>query len=87
MTNVITIDGATIDTKVFTQYTQESYRILDQIRELTLDHKELVESVALTTKLPKGIVNSYLKARYKDKTKEATEKGDMYEMLDNAVTL
>ena len=87
MTNVITINGATIDAKMFIAETQKSHSILDQINELTLDHKELVERVALATKLSKGVVNGYLKARYKDKTKEATEKGDMYEMLDNAVTL
>jgi hypothetical protein len=86
MTYITSIDTpagtATIDTKVFTHYTKESHDLLESISELTKDFKDLVETVSETTKLDKGIVGKYLKARYKESTKEAKDLGDVFSTLD-----
>lgn len=84
--SIVTIDNATIDSRVFTGYYQESHRILDQIRELTLDYKELVETIAETTKLDKKVVSKYFKSKFKEQTKEAKVLGDMFEKLDEILT-
>ena len=82
-----TNDGkvATIDSKVFIGYTQESHTLLDQISELGKDFKELIDTVAETTGLEKKYVSKYLKARYKYATKEASELGDLFVALDGVV--
>lgn len=75
--------SVTIDSRVFTGYTSESYNILEQISELGKDFKELVETVAETTKLEKKDVSKYLKARYKLSTKEPKQQAELFEALDN----
>jgi len=84
--SVTTINNATIDSRVFTGYTQESYEILDKISELGKDFKELVETVAETTKLEKKVVSKYFKARFKEATKEPSELAVVFEQLDEILT-
>ena len=83
----IEVNGAsvTINSEVFTGYTQESYRILDEIAELNKDFKELVETVAENTNLEKKDVSKYLKARFKESTKEPKQQGELFEALDNVL--
>lgn len=74
--------SVTINSEVFMNYTQESYRILEAVSELNKDFKELVEAVSLDTKLEKKDVSKYLKARYKLATKEPKQQGELFESLD-----
>jgi predicted solute-binding protein len=84
--SITNINNAVIDSKVFTGYTQESYELLDKVSELNKDFKELVETVAETTGLEKKIVSKYLKARYKEQTKDASELGIVFDKLDEILT-
>lgn len=82
-----TNDGkvVTIESKVFTGYTQESHKLLEQISELGKDFKELVTTVSESTGLDKKYVSKYMKARYKYATKEASELGNLFDALDGVV--
>ena len=82
-TSINTATGnVTIDSAVFTGYYQEALEYLDQIAEHTAGFKGVVETVAETTKLDKGVVGKFFKARYAEKTKEAKALGDIFETLD-----
>lgn len=74
--------SVTIDSKVFAGYTQESYKLLSDIADKNTEFKYLVETVAETTKLDKKAVSSYLKARYKESTKEPKKQAELFESLD-----
>lgn len=74
--------SVTIDSEVFSGYTQESYRILSDIVDLNTEFKYLVETVSETTKLAKKDVSKYLKARFKEATKEPKKQADLFESLD-----
>lgn len=82
-TSINTAAGnVTIDSRVFTGYTQEALKILDDISELNKDFKQLVETVAETTSLEKKVASKFFKARFKEATKAAKVEGDMFETLD-----
>lgn len=87
--SVVTMDvngvNVTIDSEVFKGYTQESYGILRKIEILNEDFKLLVETVSETTKLEKKHVSKYLKARFKEATKEPKAQAEMFEALDNVL--
>lgn len=74
--------SVTIDSEVFTGYTQESYRILSDIVDLNTEFKYLVETVSETTKLEKKDVSKYLKAKFKLTTKEPKKQAELFESLD-----
>ena len=74
--------SVTIDSEVFTGYSQESYRILSDIVDLNTEFKYLVETISETTKLEKKAVSSYLKARFKESTKEPKKQAELFESLD-----
>lgn len=89
MTTVTTIEvngvKATIDAQVFQGYSQESYGILRKIEILNEDFKLLVETVAENTNLEKKNVSKYLKARFKEATKEPKAQAELFEALDNVL--
>lgn len=74
--------SVTIDSEVFTGYSQESYRILSDIVDLNTEFKYLVETISETTKLEKKDVSKYLKARFKESTKEPKKQAELFESLD-----
>ena len=74
--------SVTIDSQVFLEYTQESYRILSDIVDKNTEFKYLVETISETTKLEKKDVSKYLKARFKESTKEPKQQGELFESLD-----
>jgi hypothetical protein len=74
-----------IDSEVFKGYTQESYGILRKIQILNEDFKLLVETVAETTLLEKKDVSKYLKARFKEATKEPAQQGLLFDALDSVL--
>jgi hypothetical protein len=74
--------SVTIDSQVFVGYSQESYRILSDIVDLNTEFKYLVETISETTKLEKKDVSKYLKARFKESTKEPKKQAELFESLD-----
>lgn len=74
--------SVTIDSQVFMGYSQESYRILSDIVDLNTEFKYLVETISETTKLEKKDVSKYLKARFKESTKEPKKQAELFESLD-----
>lgn len=78
-------DTVTIDTKLFIEEVKRSNDILAQIESLKQDHKDIIESVFDTTKLPKKYVGKYLKARFKAETKKPKQDAAIFETLDQAV--
>ena len=74
--------AVTIESELFTGYSQEAHGILAKMANATEEYKYLVETISETTKLPKGVVSKYFKAKYNEKTAEATELGNVFEQLD-----
>lgn len=70
------------DPEVFTEYKKTAFEQLKAEAVAKVKFKDEVESLASATKLPKAVVAKYLKARYKDETKKATELAQLYEQLD-----
>lgn len=85
MTNVISIDGATINSADFTNLLQRALNVLDTAREAKLDLKEIVEEAAEKTKLEKSVVSKFFKARFDDKTKATIAQGELFAALNNAI--
>lgn len=85
MTNVISIDGATINSAEFTAFLQRGLSVLDVQREATLDFKEIVEEAATKMKMEKKIVSKFIKARFKDSTKDVIADGELFAALNNAI--
>lgn len=89
MTKVTTIETADgnirLDSDVLTGYNQRAHNLLEQISELEKDLKEVVEEAAEETKLKKGVLNKYFKARFKFKTKAAKAEGELFATLDGVL--
>lgn len=81
----ININDTAINVEMLRGYHQEALVILRKDDSLKEEWKMLVETVADTTKIPKKDVSAYFKARFKEATKEATAKGELFEMLDEAL--
>ena len=88
MTNVTTIETkagkVTIKEELFKGYVNESFEYLQAIAHNQTLLKELVETVAETTGMKKGVVSKYLKQRFEDKTNETKDLGNLFEQLDEA---
>jgi predicted solute-binding protein len=89
MTNTTTIqlaDGvATVDQELFQNYLKEAFEHLGAMEEAEDMFKEVVETVAETTKIKKSKVGKYFKERYAAKTKATKELGQLFEKLDEVV--
>ena len=101
--NVITINDATIDSKVFDSYSKKiheelkaEYDAKEQAKGHATDFKESIESLELTTKLPKKELTSFFRARFEDSlpkedekkvvgTKVIIDRGQLYEVLNSAL--
>lgn len=91
MANVVTIETkngqVTINSELLTGYIQEAFEHLTVKSEAEAMFKEVVETVAETTSLPKGVVSKYFKARFEEKTKDTKELGELFGKLDEAVAV
>jgi predicted solute-binding protein len=89
MANVIHIEVAgkqvEIDAELFKGYRQEAFEHLDNKNEADAQFKEVVETVAETTGLKKGIVSKYLKDSHAAKTKALKDTAEVYGVLDDAI--
>jgi len=85
MTKIVNIDNAVVDTDKFRGYNEEAQRILNEQELLKEDYKILIDTVANETKIKKGDVSKYFKARAKFKSKEEVKKGELFEALDSAL--
>jgi hypothetical protein len=82
MTNVITINGATVDADLFAALNKRALQELraeheakEKAKELAKDFKDTVESAAMQTKLDKKELAGYFKARFQESLpKEDEEK-------------
>lgn len=73
MSNVVTINGATVDAKLFAAYAKEAadrlaaeHQAKDDAKEFAKDFKETVEAAAQTTGLDKKELAKYFKARFEE---------------------
>ena len=85
MTKHVTIDNANFEVSELVSYLQRGLNLLDNSREAMLDFKELIEEAAEKTKLEKKVVSKFIKARFKDKTKEVVKDGELFAALNDAV--
>ena len=85
MTKIVNIDEAVVDTEKFRGYNSEAQQILQSIAEKQEEYKILVKTVADETKIKKGEVSGYFKARHNAKVKETVKKGALYEALSEAL--
>lgn len=74
-----------IDGELFKGYRQEAFEHLDSKKNADALFKEVVETVAETTGLKKGVVSKYLKTSYEAKLKAMQEEADLFSTIDEAV--
>lgn len=83
---ITTADGSKeIDPALFSQYKDEAFGYLDTLEEAKGALKEVIETLAESTGLKKGLISKYLKARHAEKTKDAIAEGKTFAELDEAV--
>ncbi len=102
MTNVVSIGDATVDADKFAAYNRKAQEELgaeakhkEDAAEAAKDFKETVEAVAQLTKLPKGEVAKYFKARFEENqpakdqkptgTAVVINRGELYTVLNSAL--
>lgn len=87
MTKTITIDNATVNADALTRFLQRGISVLAEMEANKEDFKALVEEAVNETKLPKKIVNKFIKSRYaattKDIVDEAATLAALSECVDN----
>lgn len=81
MSNVITINGATVDADLFAALNKRAVQELraeheakEKAKELAKDFKDTVESAAMQTKLDKKELAGYFKARFQESLPQDEEK-------------
>lgn len=73
-----------VNVEVFKGYQEEVFGYLNAEAEAKKNFKEAVETVAETTGIDKKVLTKYFKAKYKAKTKEQSELGEVFAALDEA---
>jgi hypothetical protein len=73
-----------VDATLFAGYKNEAVAVLDKVAEAQEEYKALVDTVAETTGLKKGLVGKYFKAAFAAKTEEAKQLAQAFEALDTA---
>jgi predicted solute-binding protein len=90
MTKVTTIDTkdgtVTINLDDFIGFNQEAMEALGQEEAAKQQFKDIVAEAAGKTGMKKGKISKYFRARFAAKTKEATELGELFEKLDEAIS-
>ncbi len=81
----VTIGQVSVDTAALKAYIEDSFRILSSMESYKAEFKDMVEAAAEKTGLEKKVLSAYFKARFSDATKEAKEKGDIFDALDDAL--
>lgn len=74
-----------IDGELFKGYRQEAFEHLDNKSEAEARFKEVVETVAETTGLKKGVVSKFLKTSYDAKLKELKDQAELFGAIEEAV--
>lgn len=82
---ILHIGDATVDVELLRGYTAEALGHLNKQSSYKTQFDEVVEAAVETTKLDKKVLSAYFKARFKVQTKEATEKGELFSALDDAL--
>lgn len=75
----------TVDSDLLAGYIKESNEHLEAINEANEQLKLIGEALEEKTGIKAGTIIKYIKARYKEKTKEATEIGEIFGAIDNAL--
>lgn len=80
------IDGTSveIDVELFKEYQTRAFEFLREEAVQKNNFKEEVETMADTVKLDKKVLTKYLKAKFKEQTKEASALGNLFDALDDA---
>lgn len=88
-TVTLQVDGqnVTLESSLVSGYLRESKEHLDNIAEETAELKLVAESLegACNGAVKASIWLKYLKTRYKNKTKEATELGELFGAIDSVL--
>lgn len=81
----VNIGDKAVDVKLVRGYTSEALEHLDKQLSYKVQFDEVVEAAAAGTGLEKKFLSAYFKARYKETTKELSEKGEQFQALDIAL--
>lgn len=76
---------ATVDPELLLEWVKESNANFNAIEKVKTEHKELVTTIVETTKIPKKLVNKFLRARFKESTEEESQAGNVIRQLDEAL--
>lgn len=105
MTQVVQLGDFTIDSDKLKAYNKQAQDQLtaaakhkEDAKECELDFGETVEAISKLTKIPKGEVSKYLKARYEENhpkkddgkpvgTKVAINRGELYTVLNSSLAV
>ena len=86
MQNNVTIGDKPVDADVLRGYASDSFDIQSELLSYKEKFKTLVDDAAEATGLEKKVIAAYFKARFQEKTKEATERGQIFEQLDQVLS-
>lgn len=79
-------DGdASVNPELLRGYLTEAHAYQKELDKQKNLLKGVIESAALSTKLPKKLVRAYFKARYNTETEAQKETGKVFEQLDEAL--
>ena len=83
----LTINGqtVTVNSELLEGYIKESNEHLDAIVEANAELKLIGEALEEKTHIKAATILKYIKARHKNKTKEATELGEIFGAIDGAL--
>lgn len=81
----ISINGATIDADSLKKFNAEAMRIQGEIEALDEEFKDLINRAKQETKIKKGDISQYFRSRFKAKTKNVIEQGELFSTLNKAV--
>lgn len=78
-------ETATVQPELLREWVEEANGYLGEQDAQKENLKGLVETIVESTKLPKKLVNKFLKARYKEATKAESQAGEVIAALDEAM--
>lgn len=73
-----------VDQELLSGYIDEAHTHYSTVDAAKAELKLIGEALEEKTGIKAGTIMKYAKAKYDDKTKDATELGALYEQLDNA---
>lgn len=74
-----------VDPELLRQYKEEAFEHLVAEKKAKTLYKEVLDAMADTVKLKKGVLNKWLKAKFKDETNKQKQIAEQFDSLDAAV--